>query len=293
MELRHLRYFHMLAQELHFGKASKRLFISQPPLSRQIKELEEELGAALFTRDNKRVALTEAGKFFLRETQDMLASLESAKQQVQSMQQSVTGELKIGYISAVDKSKLGSLIQHLQDEYPHLQTKIYELRTEKQVNALETGKLDVGIIRAPNYSPKLHTEKLYDDGFCLALPKGLELPSDFSCLQTRPFIGYHARYAPVYHEQTNAYCAQLGFIPNLRHECNNIASILELVHLNAGISVVPRSVNQQYKHLNIHFLEVENTTIKTEILFAYSRRIEHPAFHILRSAIIKLFEVKA
>lgn len=291
MELRHLRYFLMLAEELHFGKASKRLFISQPPLSRQIKELEEELGASLFLRDNKRVELTEAGRFFLKEAQAIFEKLESAKQQASQIHHSLAGEIKIGYISSVDKTKLGQLIQHLQDKHPYLQTKIFELSTEKQISALVQGKMDIGIIRAPNPSPQLNTEKLYDDGFCLAFPKKREVPADFSTLAEYPFVTYHANYAPIYHNLVVAFCAQLGFSPTLRHECNNISSILELVHLNAGISIVPLSVQHQYKHLDIHFIDVENKTIKTEILLAYSKKVEHPAFHILREYILTLFSI--
>ena len=289
MELRHLRYFIMLAEELHFGKAAARLFISQPPLSRQIKELEEELGVILFLRSNKRVVLTEAGQFFLKQVREIFGKIEAARQQTLQIHHSLAGEIRIGYISSVDKGRLGQLIQSLQDEYPYLQTKIFELRTEKQIHALEDGRIDIGIIRGPNLSPQLLTEKLYDDVFCLALPKKMKLPNDLSILGTYPCISYHADYAPVYHELMLAFCAQLGFVPNLRHECNNISSMLELVHLNTGISVVPRSVRMQYKHLDVQFIDVEHNSIKTEILFAYAHHIEHPAFHILKASIQRLF----
>lgn len=289
MELRHLRYFIMLAEELHFGKASKRLFISQPPLSRQIKELETELGASLFMRNNKRVELTEAGVYFLEKSKDILDGLESAKQQVKQISNSLAGELKIGYISSVDKNKLGHLIQNLQVTHPYLQTKMHELRTSKQISALEHGKLDIGIIRAPNHSPQLITDHLYEDRFCIAVPKGFAVPSDLTELATYPFISYHANYAPVYHNLMMAFCAKLGFTPRLRHECNNISSILELVHLKAGISIVPLSVEQQYKHLDIQFLSIDANDIKTEILLAYSKETKHPAVQILREDILTLF----
>lgn len=292
MEIRHLRYFILLAEELHFGKAAKRLFISQPPLSRQIKELEQELGVVLFLRDNKRVELTAAGKFFLHEAQEILHKLESAKHQAHQIHHALAGEIKIGYISAVDKTKLGQLIQQLQIAHPMLQTKIYELRTEKQIDALQQGKLDIGIIRAPNTSPLLQTEKLYDDGFCLVLPQAMEIPTDFSKLDAYPFISYHARHAPVYHDLMMAFCAQLGFRPTFRHACNNIASILELVHLNAGISVVPLSVRSQYKHLQVQFIALEDNTVHTEILLAYPKKVTHPAFEVLQSQILSLFKIR-
>lgn len=289
MELRHLRYFLILAEELHFGNAAKRLFISQPPLSRQIKELEKELGVVLFFRDNKRVELTEAGKFFQKEAEALIKKLESVQRQTHQIYHSLAGEINIGYISSVDKVKLGQLIQKLQQHYPYIQTKLFELSTIKQINALDNGKLDIGIIRAPSSSPHLITEKLYEDGFCLAVPNSFNIPSVFSALAEQPFISYHAKYAPVYHNEMLAYCAQLGFMPTLHHECNNISSILELVHLNTGISVVPQSVQWQYKHLAVRFVNVDNISIKTDILLAHAKKCEHPIIPIIREFILDLF----
>ncbi|TYR35331.1 LysR family transcriptional regulator [Sphingobacterium phlebotomi] len=290
MELRHLRYFLTLAEELHFGNAAKRLFISQPPLSRQIKELEEELGAILFFRDNKRVELTEAGKFFRKETEMLMKKLASVQQQTYQIHHSLAGEIKIGYISSVDKSKLGLLIQKLQKLYPYVQTKLFELSTIRQIEALDNGKMDIGIIRSPSSSPHLATEQLYKDGFCLAVPNAFDLPATFSTLAKEPFISYHAKYAPVYHNEMLAYCAQMGFMPTLHHECNNISSILELVHLNAGITVVPQSVQYQYSHLAIRFINVDKIAIKTDILLAYAKENEHPVLPIMRQFILDLFK---
>lgn len=290
MELRHLRYFLTLAEELHFGNAAKRLFISQPPLSRQIKELEEELGAILFFRDNKRVELTEAGKFFRKEAETLMKKLASVQQQTHQIHHSLAGEIKIGYISSVDKSKLGLLIQKLQKLYPYVQTKLFELSTIRQIEALDNGKMDIGIIRAPSSSPHLATEQLYKDGFCLAVPNSFDLPATFSTLAKEPFISYHAKYAPVYHNEMLAYCAQMGFMPTLHHECNNISSILELVHLNAGITVVPQSVQYQYSHLAIRFVNVDKIAIKTDILLAYAKENEHPVLPVIRQFILDLFK---
>lgn len=288
MELRHLRYFLVLAEELHFGRTAKRLFISQPPLSRQIKELEQQLGATLFLRDNKRVELTQAGRFFYKEAQRLMQSLEAAQQRTQQIHQSYGGEIKIGYISSADKSKLGKLIQRLQHCYPLLQTKLFELSTQKQVQALENAKIDIGIIRAPNLSARLQTSKLYEDGFCLVYGKHHQIPKDFSLLSEYPFISYHADSVPVYHNQILACCAKLGFSPNLRHQCNTISSILELVHLGAGISVVPRSVQSQYQHLDIAFYDLQDLGIKTEILLAHQREPEHPVFPKLKELMLSL-----
>ena len=289
MELRHIRYFLVLAEELHFGRAAKKLYISQPPLSRQIKELEEEIGVTLLLRDNKRVTLTEAGTYFYSEVKNILLKIDSVKQQANQIYRSYAGEIRIGYISSVNKSILGKLIQHLQCNYPYLQTKLYELSTEKQIHALENGKMDIGIVRAPNTSPNLITTKLYEDDFCIALPKQMTIPANYSEFSDYSFITYHSNMVPVYHNQILAFCAKLGFQPNIRHECNNISSILELVHLTAGISVVPKSVQNQYNHLDIQFLSIENLNVKTEILLAHPKEPEHPVFPILKDLMLNLF----
>ena len=123
MELRHIRYFLTLAQELHFGKAAQKLCISQPPLSRQIKDMESELGVQLFLRDNKRVVLTVAGEHFKKEAAAILAQLELLKQQTNQIYHSFAGEIKISYTSSINKSKLGHLIQRIDEKYPFLKAK--------------------------------------------------------------------------------------------------------------------------------------------------------------------------
>ncbi len=289
MELRHLRYFLVLSEELHFGKAAKRLCISQPPLSRQIKELEQELGITLFLRDNKRVTLTDAGRYLAEEAASTLKQLAFATQHATQIHESLAGEVRIGYISSIDKKKLGKLIQELQTQHPFLQTKLYELSSDKQVYGLANSQMDIGIIRAPSLSPKITVEKLYDDGFALVYAADYTLPEDLSLLAALPFISYHADYAPMYHQQMLSCCAQLGFSPNLRHACNNISSILDFVHINSGISIVPQSVRTQYQHLHLNFLNLEEPSLRTDILLAYAKEQKHPAFSLLRDLIKKLF----
>ena len=289
MELRHIRYFCMVAQEMHFGRAAKRLFISQPPLSRQIKELEEELGLLLFSREQKQIRLTEAGQYYYMQCQELLHQLEHINRKTKQIHDSMAGELKLGYISSLDKSQLGRIIHDLQNQYPLLQTKIFELPTEKQIQALDEGALDLGIIRAPNTSKHLLAHHLYQDGFCLALPDYLSNIKNIEELEHQPFISYHEEYAPVYQQLLKAFCAQIGFEPKLRHQCNTISSILELVHLGAGFSVVPLSVQHQYSHLNIHFTSPSESNLKTDILLVEPKENRHPASSILSQAILSGF----
>lgn len=127
MELRHFNYFLAVAEELNFTRAAEKLFISQPPLSRQIKELEDEIGAKLFVRSNKKVTLTEAGKYFKTEITSQLQQLASIVIQTKKIAESVSGEYKIGYISSTFSDTMAKLVQFLTEHYPYLSIKLYEV----------------------------------------------------------------------------------------------------------------------------------------------------------------------
>lgn len=258
MEIRHLRYFRMLAQELHFGRAAKRLFISQPPLSRQIRELEEELEVQLFIRNNKRVILTDAGKYYLAECEQLLNNLEKAKQQSRQIHLSESSVFNIGYISSISKKKLSELLKRIKKNYPLLQIHLFETSSHKQLDALEQGKLDIGIVRAPIMRPLLTQVNLYEDGFVLAVCKDTVLVDNIKDidLSSASFISYNSEYAPVYHQKFLEICARLHFTPTIIHECNTIPSILDLVAYGVGIAIVPKTAIQDRTTSDIHFLEI-------------------------------------
>ncbi|OYY23498.1 MAG: LysR family transcriptional regulator, partial [Sphingobacteriia bacterium 35-40-8] len=155
MEIRHLRYFLTLAKELSFTKASEKLFIAQPPLSRQIKELELELGTPLFNRNNKKVVLTEAGKYYQKEISQLLQTLDRINLKTQKMGQHISGEFRIAYISSTFSGDITELVKFLSSKYPFVNFRLYEVPTVEQVIGLEQGKIDLGIIRAPLYSHQI------------------------------------------------------------------------------------------------------------------------------------------
>lgn len=274
MELRHLLYFKTVAEELHFRKAAAKLFISQPPLSRQIRELEEELGALLFERNNKRVLLTPAGLYFKKQVDDILSRLTESKVVVRQLHEQLSGELKIGYISSTYHEHLMDTLKEMRLVFPYLSVKLYEIPTVKQVKALETGKLDIGIMRAPLNSDQLEVITLFNDPFVLAVPENLEITPGkkqlATALSAQPFIFFNRDYAPVYYQQLLEICNRLGFIPKISHEANNIHSILRLVEHGAGISILPQSVKTQFPYLRINYFELPvNHT--TEVVMAYTK----------------------
>lgn len=273
MELRHLIYFKTVAEELHFTKASEKLFIAQPPLSRQIKELETELGVKLFERNNKRVSLTEAGKYFKEEVEGILSKLEEAGNRARQIALSDSGELKIGYISSVYQLDLSQVLKEMKKVYPHVRTSLFETPTVKQVDALEKGMLDVGILRAPVHSEKLKQQTLFLDPFIIITPESIPPFQNQKALsliiREMPFIFFNRLYAPSYYEKLVEICERLGFKPNIQHEVNNVHSILQLVEAGLGVSIIPASLQKQYTSLKVKFIPLENIAINTEIVLAY------------------------
>lgn len=282
MELRHLLYFKAVAELLHFSKAAVQLHISQPPLTRQIKELEKELGVLLFRRNNKRVELTEAGAYFLKECDTLIRQLERSKQLVKQIHESTSGEFKIGYISSTPKTALANVLKALRQRYPLLKTRLYEVSTSKQIKALEEGKLDVGIIRAPIHSVQLHIESLDLDKFALVCPVNMPYEVNAAWLKEQTFISYNSNYAPDYHNKLLDCCNRLGFYPEIMHECNNMHSILCMVENELGIALVPVSVKDQYPYLKLVFTEFSNIHVSTEIVLAHHQHTIHPALNYFK-----------
>lgn len=269
MELRHLLYFKTVAEELHFRKAAAKLFISQPPLSRQIKELEEELGAILFDRSNRKVSLTDAGVYFKKEVDKIFGGLAESKNTVQQIHQAVSGELRIGYISSTFHENLVDILKEMQVVFPHVKIKLYEIPSVKQIAALEAGKLDVGIIRAPVKSEKLEVQHLFIDPFVLISKENLETKNEEALkthLKNEPFIFFNQDYAPHFYQKLIEICFRLGFSPEVNHEANNVHSILQLVEKGLGITILPASLAKQYQHLAVNFKPLKLDQIFTEVV---------------------------
>lgn len=275
MELRHLQYFKTVAEELHFRKAAEKLFMAQPPLSRQIKELEDELGTRLFERNNKRVLLTEAGRYFKTEVDQIFGRLEEVKHRVKQMQKTFSGDLRIGYISSVYQPQLSDVLKKMKTAFPFVKTSLYEAPSVKQIDALEKGRLDIGILRAPVHSEKLQQHSLFIDSFVIITPKDFKKYRNEKelalALKERPFIFFNRQYAPVYYDKLMEICERLGFKPSIDHEVNNMHSIVQLVEAGLGVSIIPQTLKKQYADMNVNFISLKGIPVTTEVVLAYKK----------------------
>src|SRR6185369_11705098 len=172
MELRHLRYFVAVAEELNFRRAAERLHLAQPALSSQIKDLEEELGVRLFDRTTRSVLLTPTGQLFLKEARGILGATVKAEQLVRKAEQGLVGTLRVGVISPATGPLLAKILRHFHQKYPGVQLSLSSLTSAEQLRRLRAGELDAGLLRPPVNAPELDMRFVEQAPQVLAMPTG-------------------------------------------------------------------------------------------------------------------------
>lgn len=273
MDLKKLRYFLVLAEELHFARAAERLFIAQPPLSRQIQQLEKELGVSLFARTKRTVKLTPAGEFLRREAALLFEQIAAVEGRVKLVGQGTLGQVKIGYVGAVMHSLLPSLLTELGREYPQISTTLEEMPNQAQVEALRTGRIDLGFVRSPVADDRLVALPVLSETFSLVLSAAhpLAAKSDLALrdLAGEPFICFSRECGPAMVDTIFAICRAAGFAPRKAHETSQINTILRLVESNLGYSVVPSGVREGYR-LNLRYVELDDIPERAEVALLYN-----------------------
>jgi DNA-binding transcriptional LysR family regulator len=273
MELRHLKYFLAVAEELHFSKAAEKLFIVQPALSRQIKELEGELGILLFKRTKRVVSLTEAGKFYYSEAKNIFLSLEQMKRKAKEIETGSIGKIKIGYVGSAMQSVLPKLILRLQKEYPGLHFELYEVTAKNQIEMLKTGKIDIGFLRIPGDDKELVFETIYTESYSLVLPfKHKKNVKNFKGLHefaSENFIIQPRNTGERYFDNIISLCNSAGFSPIITHESLNEDATIRLVENNLGISIFPTSFTNAFK-ARVKYIELKNTRNKLQLSIAWN-----------------------
>lgn len=244
VELRHLRYFQAVAEELHFGRAAERLHMAQPPLSQQIRQLERELGVALLSRSTRRVDLTAAGAAYLKRVVAILDAVDDAGQQARRVADGVEGHLTIGCVGSATYSVLPRLVRAVRDALPHLEISIRgEMLAPAQLDALRSGDIDIGLMRPPVADAGIRCVTLRRDRLIAALPAGHPLARrdelDIADLRGQDFIAHAGQGRSVMGGVLAAVCADAGFAPRIRHEVSETSTLVTLVAAGLGVAVVP------------------------------------------------------
>ena len=250
MELRHLRYFVTVAEELNFTRAAKRLGIEQPPLSQQIRQLEEEVGTSLFQRLPRGVALTGAGGSFLLDAREILERVRLATEHAQRVARGNLGRIRVGMInSAPFHPFVPRLIREFGQRYPEVTLSLEENTTPQLAEAVRDGSVDVALVRPLlGEATGLLIETLFDEEMVVALPEGHHLSRltslTLAALAQESFVLFPRPVGSGLYDEIISACRRAGFSPHIGHEVRQVTSIANLVAADLGVSMVPASMQQ-------------------------------------------------
>jgi DNA-binding transcriptional LysR family regulator len=246
MELRQLYYFVAVAEELHFGRAARRLNISQPPLSMQIRKLEDELNVRLFKRTSRCVELTEAGQFFLNEVRRILDNIDSAINIAKEAARGSIGKLSVGFVGPAIDTFLPDIIQTFRLQNPGIVLTLSESGTNEQIEALKVGRIQVGFARIYQHVLKdICSEVIWQEPYVLALPESHPFAAGgeiaLSELKGQPMIMYPRIMQPSLYDSILRCCEVAGFKPKVLQEARTKHTTIALVAAGLGAAIVPES----------------------------------------------------
>jgi DNA-binding transcriptional LysR family regulator len=246
LELRHLRYFIAVAEELHFSRAAKRLHMAQPPLSQQIRKLEQYIGHALFTRNSRTVALTQAGEALLERSRYLLRRLEDDLETVRRVGRGEIGTLTVGFIGSAMLTALPALIGNYRKRFPKVDLRLRELTTTSLVETIRQGAADLGFLRDAGPREGLIIENVVAERFVVALAKKYRLANrkriSLVELKGEPLILFARELGPLAWDKTIALCETSGFRPKIVQDAPEWLTVLRLVSSGLGFSIAPACV---------------------------------------------------
>jgi len=266
-----LETFVAVAEELHFGRAAKRLHIAQPAVSRQVKRLEDELGVQLLVRDRRRVVLTEAGQIYLREARTILARVELAQQEACRAERGEIGSLFIGYSPFfIIHPVFPEAVRLYREHFPDVGLQMQELYPSEQVVALLEGVIDVGVLWLPVADEGLHVgETTLEEPLVVVLPANHPLASSdkvaLEDLAEEPFVLFPRWQGPGVHDVFTGVCREAGFVPQVVVEANSVQGMVSMVATGIGVSLVPLSVCESgLQRPRVVYKEITNLDVRAQ-----------------------------
>ncbi len=246
MDMRHLRCFIAVSEELHFGRAAERLHLTQPPVSLAIKELEEELGVTLLERTSRRISLTRAGEDALRDARAVLTAADTMRRRARETAQGLVGSLAIGFISTPAFSFLPSTLRSFTEAFGRVRLVLQEGVTDQILHDVESGVLDVGLVFSiPDLPAAMDSRRVHAEPLVVALPDTHPLAGSsrvaLGKLSQERFIGFERQYGPLMFDAIVATCMRHGFSPKMFH-ARQMHTVVSLVSGGIGVALVPGSV---------------------------------------------------
>jgi DNA-binding transcriptional LysR family regulator len=281
MNFKQLSYFIAVAEELHFGRAAERLDMAQPPLSRAIKQFEEEVEAILFNRGRSAITLTQAGERLLERGKAIMAQLEDTQLEVRRLGQGAEGRLRIGFVGSATFGILPNIIRSYRANYPDVNLSLIPMNNADLHRALVSRELDVAFARPTLKDPEFLSKHLMEEKLILALPDivdtGTRTVAKLERLMTHNLILYPERPRPSYADMVLKAVEDAGFKAPLRIWCMDLQTALSLVAVGEGVCIVPESVANAPRK-GMKFLNIEPEIARTELSLNY--RLDEQGVHV-------------
>jgi DNA-binding transcriptional LysR family regulator len=280
VELRHLRYFRAVGEELHFGRAADRLHIAQPPLSQQIRQLEREIGVALLTRTTRSVELTPAGRAYLQRAVEILDAVDEAGSQARRIAAGVEGRLAIGCVGSATYSLLPQLVRALGESLPGVEVSVRgEMLVPAQIDALLSGDIDLALLRPPVNQDAIVAETVRRDRLLAALPADHHLAGrsevTMGDLRDEDFVVHAGHGRSVMSNLVAAICADAGFVPRIRQEVSETSTLVTLVAAGLGVAIVP-DPTAALDIAGVRYVPLAPATLGVDLVAARARANDSP-----------------
>ena len=286
MELRHLRYFVAVAEELNFRRAAERLSMAQPPLSQQIHDLEQELGVQLFNRTNRAVQLTVAGRVFLADAYQVLGLSEAAMRRARRANRGELGQLTIGYTSLIHNPLFPAILRLHRERYPEVELILRDLVTIEQMQQLSTNTLDISFATHASFAITSLEQETLSQEVILREPMVALLPGNhplaqqsaisLAALANESWIWFARPFDPTTYDYMMRLFEQVGFRPNVTQEINQQQIILSLVSAGFGVSLAPKSIANVGMDAGVVFIDVIDPTPIVEFNIVWRRNDPSP-----------------
>lgn len=274
VDVRRLRYFVAVAEEIHFGRAADRLHVAQPALSRQIAQLEAAIGAQLFDRTRSQIRLTMAGETLLPRARDILVQIAEAARLTRRAAEGLTGLIEIGFVGSATYSVLPHILNEFRAGHPDVELVLHAMNTSELRVALVQRRIDAAFARPGIDDREIVNEPVLDEALIVALPQGHPLAAQESIavadLAGCPFVLYPRQPRPSFADTILGICHQAGFVPTVAQETMELQTALGLIAVGAGVSLVPASVEESQRH-GVAYRPIAGEAPRTALSLAYRR----------------------
>lgn len=284
MDVRQLRYFAVLAEEKHFGRAARRLGMSQPPLSLAIRQIERDLDTPLFKRNSRNVELTPAGTALLREARFLLRRFDETRSLVKAAASGIEGRLRVGFGGSMLLRGLPDIVEDFRARHPKIDLQLTELNSVEQIRAIKHDDIDFGFVLGAETAGELQSFRFHSEPFVACLPidhpaasaKTLKLDR----LKADEFVLFSRNASPHYFESIVAMCVANGFTPYVKHEVRHWASVVQFVESGMGVSLVPQTMNTR-RVTKARFIDIAGRQAPSETWCAWKEIDQRPGLQVM------------